>query len=133
MFFSGEKMNQLLILYANQKPFLIPTSVQSDLDKKIKTSDFLVSDDKGTHRLVGLKYVPGKMCAPVITFVCMRHEMALAKQLAFNTGKKIFYNSEVSAMLFKYQKGEVLHENDFLPVVMMYAQIIKSRRKVYHL
>ena len=75
--------NYLLFLYANQKSFDIPSKVQSGLREKIKESDFLVTDDSGTHRLIGLRFYPETKNPPVITCVCMRHEMTAAKQIAF--------------------------------------------------
>ena len=118
-------MNKLLF-FTNQKTFSIPTSVQPALCEKIKESDFLVTDASGTHRLIGLKYVPSLMDAPVITCVCMRHEMVLAKKLAFENNKSFFYNTEASAMLFKYQTGEFLRPEDFEPIAIMYTKILKK-------
>lgn len=112
-------MNKFIHLY--RKPFSLPVTSQNSLCEKIKDSDFLVTDKKGIHRLIGLKYVPEKMEAPVVTVICMRHEMPLARQIAFEFGKKIFYNSAVSALLFKYQVGETLLPTDYVPVVQLYA------------
>lgn len=52
-------------------------SVSSDkIREAIKTSDFLVSDDKCIHRLIGIKY---NDFSPKITIVCTRNEMVIAK------------------------------------------------------
>lgn len=112
-------MNKFIQHY--RKPFSLPVTNQNSLRKKIKDSDFLVTDKKGIRRLIGLKYVPEKMEAPVVTVICMRHEMPLARQIAFEFGKKIFYNSAVSALLFKYQVGETLLPTDYVSVVQLYA------------
>lgn len=112
-------MNKFLQLY--RKPFSLPVTNKHSLREKIKDSDCLVTDEKGTHRLIGLKYVSETMNAPVITFICMRHEMSLAKQIAFELGKEFFYNSAVSATLFKYQTGETICSKDYTPVVQLYA------------
>ena len=124
-------MNNAFLFYANQMPCTIPTAVQSDLREKIKDSDLLVADDKGIHRLIGLKYREEIVNAPVVTCVCMRHEMALAKQIAFETGKRIFYDSNVSAGLFDYQRGEVICPMELLePLAKMFAKELCSKRKI---
>ena len=61
--------NFLLFLYSNQRSFDIPSQLQSDLRDKIKEADFLVTDDSGTHRLIGLKYYSESKHPPVITCV----------------------------------------------------------------
>ena len=76
------------------------------LQNGIKSSDFLVSDDNCTHRLVGLRYDSKTMHGPEITIVCARHEMAAAKQIAFSLGKRIYQKSALAVMLFhNYTSG----------------------------
>lgn len=114
-------MNGFYSLYGSQKLCAMPTSIQSFLREKIKASDFLVADDKGIHRLVGLKYDCKTMYAPIVTFVCMRHEMTTAKQIAFEFGKEIKYDSKVSALAFKYHAGEEIWERDYIPIAELYS------------
>ncbi len=78
---------------------------KSELYEKIKASDFLISDKSGTHRLVGLFYDKETMYAPKITLICMRHEVAAAKQIAFSLGKAIYADDELSASLFRKNIG----------------------------
>ena len=69
-----------------------------NIAKGIKASDFLVSDNNCTHRLISLKYEYNNKnnYPPEITLICSRHEMAVAKQIAFFCGKKIYTNSSTS-------------------------------------
>ena len=120
-------MDKLLFLYANQRNFTIPTKIQSNLYEKIKSSDFLIADEKGTHRLVGISYQDLNMNAPIITCVCMRHEMNTAKQIAFELNKKIYYDSAASALLFKYQAGQSLMLNDFNPIALLYSEFFRTK------
>ena len=140
---SGGPMNTnyLLFLYANQKSFDIPSKVQSSLREKIKESDFLIADETGTHRLVGLKFYSKSKETPVITCICMRHEMTAAKQIAFELGKKIYYDTKASARLFKYRVGTHVQKKDYEPVLKLYAKyyapkrhkniVIKSNGQIY--
>ena len=121
-------INYLLFLYANQKSFDIPSKVQSDLREKIKESDFLVTDDQGTQRLIGMKYNSKLNKPPFITCVCMRHEMTAAKQIAFELGKKIYYNSKASARLFKYRAGAFIQSKDYNAVVSLYGRFFLPKR-----
>lgn len=101
------------------------------LIKGIKSSDFLVSGDNCTHRLVGLRYDSKTMHEPEITIVCARHEMAAAKQIAFSLGKRIYQKSEVSAMLFhNYTSGQKLRCQDYNEVAKVYAKFICSKKKI---
>ena len=120
--------NYLLFLYANQKSFDIPSKIQSRLREKIKESDFLVTDDSGTHRLIGLRFYPETKNPPVITCVCMRHEMPAAKQITFELGKKLYYDSKASARLFKYRAGSYLQKKDNNFVVNLYAKFYAPKR-----
>ena len=101
------------------------------LNKGIKSSDFLVSDDNCTHRLIGLRYDSKTMSEPEITIVCARHEMAAAKQIAFTLGKRIYTKSKVSAMLFhNYTSGQKLRCQDYNEVAKVYAKFICSKKKI---
>ena len=117
-------MNNLLKTYACQKPFSIPEKIQNNLKEKIQKSDFLVTDQKATHRLIGIHYDPKKRDSPIITCICMRHEMVMAKQIAFSLGKKIYYHSKVSARIFNYYEGEELRFEDFNVVAVLYADYL---------
>lgn len=122
-------MNNLLFFYANQHPCQIPTKIQNNLRDKIKRSDFLITDKKGTQRMVGIMFNSETMNAPIITFVCMRYEMVNAKQIAFELNKKIYYDSTASAILFKYQIGETLSDSDFYPIALLYAKFYPTLHK----
>lgn len=123
--------NYLMFLYANQKSFDIPSRVQSDLRNKIKESDFLITDDSGTHRIIGIKYDYRSDFPPSITCVCMRHEITTARQLAFELGKKLYYDSNASARLFKYRVGEYLHTKDYKAVAPLYARFLTWAQILY--
>ena len=100
-----------------------------NLHAKIKSSDFLVSDDNCTHRLIGLRYDSKTMHEPEITIVCARHEMAAAKQIAFSLGKRIYQKSALSAMLFRnYTSGQKLRCQDYNEVAKVYAKFICSKK-----
>ncbi len=99
------------------------------LHQGIKSSDFLVSDDSCTHRLVGLRYDSKTMHEPEITIVCARHEMAVAKQIAFSLGKRIYQKAALSAMLFhNYTSGQKLRCQDYNEVAKVYAKFICSNK-----
>ena len=99
------------------------------LQNGIKSSDFLVSDDSCTHRLVGLRYDSKTMHEPEITIVCARHEMAVAKQIAFSLGKRIYQKSALSAMLFhNYTSGQKLRCQDYNEVAKVYASFLYSQK-----
>ncbi len=115
--------------YTYQKRCMIPAAILRDLREKIKNSDFLVTDDKGVHRLVGLKFCEKTDLAPSITFICMRHEMVCAKQIAFSFGKKIYYSSDYSAKLFSYSKGDVLLQSDYHEAAKLYCHHIEEKAR----
>ena len=101
------------------------------LRDKIKASDFLISDDNCTHRLVGLRYDSKTMNEPEITIVCSRHEMAAAKQIAFTFGKRIYTKSKVSAMLFhNYTSGQRIRWQDYNEVAKVYADFVCHSEKI---
>lgn len=100
-----------------------------NLRAQIKSSDFLVSDDSCTHRLVGLRYDSKSMSEPEITIICARHEMAAAKQIAFSLGKRIYQKSAFSAMLFRnYNSGQKIRYQDYNEVAKVYASFICSKK-----
>ncbi len=102
-----------------------------NLRNRIKSSDFLVSDDNCTHRLIGLRYDSKTMSEPEITIVCARHEMATAKQIAFTLGKRIYTKSKVSAMLFhNYTNGQRLRWQDYNEVAKVYADFVCYSEKI---
>ena len=107
--------------------FSLEISVEK-LKKGIKDSDFLISDMNSTHHFIGLKYNFPDV-APVITFVCYRHEMATAKQIAFSLGKLIYSDRcLLSILLSKYHIGEELEPTEFQPVARLYARYIKAKK-----
>ena len=122
-------MDKFLRIYSKQKMFSIPDKIQDSLTEKIKKSDFLVTDQKGVHRLIGVRYEPDKMDVPVITCICLRHEMASAKRIAFMFGKKIYFNSKISAQIFKYYTGENLRFEDYGFLVLLYADFYKKKNR----
>ncbi len=95
---------------------------KSELYEKIKASDFLISDKSGTHRLAGLFYDKETMYAPKITLICMRHEVAAAKQIAFSLGKAIYADDELSASLFRKNIGDQIYGEDYEKVAKLYAK-----------
>lgn len=102
------------------------------LSVRIKNSDFLVSDDKCTHRFVGMKYDWRNMKEPKITVICTRMEMPVARQIAFVLGKKIYQNSEISALLFRtYSAGQSIYERDYKIIATLYADYHANVKKVY--
>ena len=101
---------------------------RTSLCNKIMNSDFLISDDKCVHRLIGLHYTRGGVYAPIITVVCTRAEMSFAKRLSFNVGKIIYNNSGISANLFKkYPVGAEIQPEDFYNIVPFYANYYKRK------
>ncbi len=69
--------------------------------KKNRKSDFMIADDKCTHRMVEIYYREGSKQDPIVTVVCSRKEMPLARKIAFENGKKIYYDSDPSSPLFR--------------------------------
>lgn len=98
--------------------------------RKIRGSDFLIADDKCTHRMIGFFYRSGSKYDPKITLVCTRSEMALAKKIAFENGKKIFYDSVASATLFRnYREGEMIYPKDFRLIVNYYINFLYNKNQ----
>ena len=119
----------LLYLSVTQRTFDFSTNIQSDLYQKIKDSDFLITDEQETQRLIGLKYEEKPNSTPIITLICMRHEMSAAKQIAFELGKKFYYSSELSARRVRYPVGSKLRYRECKSVAVLYAKFYKSKIK----
>ena len=112
-------------LYANKFDFSISSEKIFDA---IQNSDFLVSDEKCIHRIIGIKY---NDYSPKITIVCTRHEMVIAKQKAFELGKKIYNNNLLSARLFyNYNKGQEVCDdlNSLGSLLKIYRMWSKTKR-----
>ena len=118
-------MNYNSFAYLYQRRQCLPMMKTSDIVQRIKNSDFLVADDKGTHRLVGLKYDAATMHCPKITIICMRHQVAQAKLVAFSLGKKIYYNSDTSTRLFGYAVGDFIQEKDHTCCAKLYSRFLQ--------
>lgn len=117
-FFTKESFNKML------------HTPKDELYKKIKKSDILISDSKGTHRLVGLFYDKNKMDAPQISLICMKSEILLAKQIAFELGKKIVYDEKLSAELFsEYSVGEVVGDSLWQQIAFLYALFVTFKEE----
>lgn len=97
------------------------------LHKRICESDILISDDKCTHRMVGLSFTMDRNGTPLVTVVCSLNEMLLAKKIAFENAKTIFYDSKVSAHLFhKYYNGEKLYREDFDFIIPYFLKFLDN-------
>ena len=104
---------------------------EKELRKKIHNTDFFIADDKCTHRMVGIYWRIGSEQAPIVTVVCSRTEMVLAKKIAFENGKKIFCDSQASAHLFhNYYGGEEIYPGDFHYIFRYYIKFLKKQRKM---
>lgn len=110
-------------------PFKLPTASHDEIKERVKNSDFVVMDDAGAHRMVGLKYDLSVMMAPQVTFVFMRHKVAAAKRAAFDLGKKIYYDSKLSARLFGCQVGDEIPLNEFNSCAKLYSDFIFLKEK----
>ena len=121
----NRKVFDLSIIYDVNHFNKFDTSI---LCNRIIESDFLISDDNCTHRLIGLHYIRGGLYAPIITVICTRNEMAYAKKIAFENGKKIYRHSKISAILFKkYPVGAEINPEDFSYVVNFYANFYEKQ------
>ena len=115
-------MNDVFLPFTYKTAQILPCATESELSEKIKESDFLISDAKCVHRMVGVKYNHKTMRRPKITFTAMRHEMILAKQIVFKLGKKIFYDGNFSASLFKYSAGDCIDKKYLQQLADYYRQ-----------
>lgn len=111
-------------LYAKKSFNQILNKPKSELYAGIRKSDFLISDAKGTHRLLGVFYGADKMYAPQISFICMKSEIVIAKQIAFELGKKIAPDEELSALLFRnHILGETVEKSTWRPLAKLYVDL----------
>ena len=78
--------------------------------KRIFSSDFFVTDEKLTHRIVGLKWIRGIDVCPAVSYISspIITEFVLEKQLIFSLGKKFYKDNIFSARLTHYNIGEFL-------------------------
>ena len=72
------------------------------------------------HYLIGLRYSYKTMLESEITIICSHYEMAVAKQLAFSLGKKI-YPIFVFLMLFINYYVSKIMEQDYSESAKFYA------------
>ena len=100
------------------------------LVEMIKKSDFLVSDEQGTHRLCGLKYDRNIMIYPQVCCIIWHRDVGVAAKLAMILGKKIFAQNDLSARIFKrYCIGETLSDyDDLIEVAQLYAKYYGTER-----
>ena len=129
-------MNKNTLFFAFCKKYGFSPSYQTKdvevLRKKICASDFFIADDTCTHRMVGFFFRMGTEERPKITFVCTRNEMPLARKIALDNRKKIYYNSKVSAILFrKYYEGSQLDLEDSILLVPFYVKFFRHRRNYF--
>ena len=99
-----------------------------DFYQKISDADFMIVDKKFVNLCVGLRY-NSSMSSPEVCFMCIHHEMNLAKFYIFRLGKKLFYNDSYAFCLFrKYYCGQQLQEEELLEAAKMYSSFYKSKR-----
>lgn len=114
-----------MLLFLAKNPLKVS---ECALREKIKSADFLLSDEKCLHRLVGLRYDPKRMEQPEVAVICARHEMPLAKQIAFSLGKKMYVCPGFSALLFReYYCGEPLAPKDYTMAANLYVLFYRSK------
>ena len=102
---------------------------ENRIANKIKISDFLVSDNKCTHRLIGLRYDHKTMSEPEITIICNRDEMAVAKKIAFDFGKKIYHKTDLSAQLIKmYYISRKVEPPLYKEIAVLYSKYFHGKR-----
>ena len=62
---------------------------------------------------------------PKVTVICTRSEIPLVKKLVFENGKKIYYDSVASAVLFhNYRAGKEIEPKDFKYIIHYYANFL---------
>jgi hypothetical protein len=82
--------------------------------------------------MVGFYYKQGTIMNPEITIICTRIEMPLARKIALENRKKIYYDSKVSAFLFhKYRAGREIEPVDFLLLLPFYYKYFKYKGRMY--
>ncbi len=84
----------------------------SGLSECVKNTDLFISDDKCTHRIIGLQKKGNNL---QISIICAHYEIIRIKQIIFQKNKKIICDSQLSAKLFKYPKGSNIYPSDLEP------------------
>ena len=78
------------------------------IEERVRQSDCLVVG--GSHRAVGLRR--GEKYGSRVTVVCLRSELAFAKQIAFANGVMVVENDALSLLLFRnYSAGDSFYLN----------------------
>lgn len=78
------------------------------IEERVRQSDCLVVG--GAHRAVGLRR--GETYGSRVTVVCLRSEVAFAKQIAFSNGVMVVENDALSLLLFRnYSAGDSFYLN----------------------
>ena len=78
------------------------------IEERVRQSDCLVVG--GAHRAVGLRR--GENYGSRVTVVCLRSELAFAKQIAFTNGVMVVENDALSLLLFRnYSAGDSFYLN----------------------
>ena len=78
------------------------------IEERVRQSDCLVVG--GSHRAVGLRR--GENYGSRVTVVCLRSELAFAKQIAFSNGVMVVENDALSLLLFRnYSAGDSFYLN----------------------
>lgn len=117
----------IVYLFLNKIDFSIHSEKIRDA---IKKSDFLISDDKCVHRLIGINF---NDYSPKITIICARHEMTVSKQIAFELGKKIYNDDLLSArLIYNYNHNyknqyDVCDENSLCSLIKIYRKWSKAK------
>ena len=114
-------MNNLdfLRLFGQNKDYL--HHQDSELSECVKNTDLFISDDKCTHRIIGLQK---KRYNLQISIICAHYEIIRIKQIIFQMNKKVICDSQLSAKLFKYPKGSNIYPTDletkFIQKILIY-------------
>ena len=106
----------------------VASRTYEDVAAAVAKADFFIADDRGTHRLVGVYWRKEEFCHPIVSCVFPRHELIAAKQAAWQHGKRIFYDSALSAVLFHdYSTGDMVSETSVeKKLVPLYLSFIKT-------
>lgn len=122
-----------MAMYLNQELLLQSNSVNhkpdiNQLYSIISDTDLFLSDTKGTHRLIGLKYDSKCMKEPLITIVCFGNVIPTAKWLVVILGKHIYVRNSFSAKLFsKYCRGQKIQPEDYQDAAEIFALFFGRR------
>ena len=104
---------EFLRLFGQNKNYL--QHPNSELFVCVKKSDLFISDDKCTHRIIGLQKKGSNL---QISIICTHYEINRIKKMIFQLNKKVIYDSELSALLFRYEKGSNIYPSDLEPKIM---------------